>query len=258
MWGVSFLLSMNISAFWIILQKFGLETFWKPVGGEICSARIRGIALFYWISSKVMGKAGGNLPRRPISRLRSRAAESGEPPSSHKALAPEVAEPSHALTRAAAEDSTTLAHAAVRAVTQAAEACEGMEVEPGISMNEALLDPVHRAQAARWRSGPEHRKVAAILARMMQALHGIRPAWISSPGSQNPPVAEPLPVRRATTAGSHGSLPAGVQWCLQKIRAFSYGWKTWCLIMLLVIFPKVLASLLTLMVRLVSELDSLL
>ena len=65
-----------------------------------------------------------------------------------------MAEPSHALTRAAAEDSTTLAHAAVRAVTQAAEACEGMEVEPGISMNEALLDPVHRAQAARWRNGP--------------------------------------------------------------------------------------------------------
>ena len=197
-----------------------------------------------------MGKAGGNLPRRATSRLRNQATQSGEPPSSCRALVPEAAEPPHASIRAVAGESTTLAHAAVRAVKQAAEACEGMEVEPGVSMNEALLDPVHRAQAARWRSGPEHRKVAAILARMMQALHGIRPAWISSPGSQNPPVAEPLPVRRAPTPGSHGLLPAGVKWCLQKIRALSYGWKTWCLIMLLLIFPKVLASMLTLIVRL--------
>ena len=87
--------------------------------------------------------------------------------------------------------------AAVEAVARATEACASMEVEPGVSMGEALHDPIHRAQAARWRTGSEPRRVAAILARMMQALQVIRPAWTNSSSSnQDPPVAEPLPVRR--------------------------------------------------------------
>ena len=58
---------------------------------------------------------------------------------------------------------------------------------------EALSDPSARAQAARWRSGPEPRRATAILARMMQSLQSVRPSWTQA----EPPVAELLPVRRA-------------------------------------------------------------
>lgn len=54
----------------------------------------------------------------------------------------------------------------MQAVARAEQACGEMEVEPGVSMRAALRDPGARAQAARWRSGSEPRRVTAVLARM--------------------------------------------------------------------------------------------
>lgn len=118
--------------------------------------------------------------------------------------------------------------------------------------NQVLVsDPIHRAQAARWRSGPEQRRVAAILARMMQALQGIRPAWTTSSNtSQNPPVAAPLPVRRVSS-------PDGMRWWpWSTTTLWKYAlvlpkcWRTWCLVLLLMIFPKLLVSICTVILRL--------
>ena len=58
------------------------------------------------------------------------------------------------------------------------------EVEPGVSMNEALCDPKLRASAAKWRSGSETRRVTALCARLLNGLQNIKPVSLELRVSQ--------------------------------------------------------------------------
>ena len=118
-------------------------------------------------------------------------------------------------------------------------------------MQEALSDPSTRAQAARWRSGPEPRRATAILARMMQSLQSVRPSWTQALVAGEPPVAEPLPVRRAGGADALSWWRSSVNFCLYSTWGLRRSWRTWCLVAVILVFPKVLALMLTLIVRMV-------
>ena len=143
---------------------------------------------------------------------------------------------------------------AMQAVARAEQACADLEVEPGVSMRAALQDPGTRAQAARWRSGSEPRRVTAILARMLQSLQRIRPGWGCEERTVEMPVAEPLPVRPQPAQPSAGSfgwrsvlrLPN----CLATVKGY---WRTMAFVVLAVMFPKVFAMLATLVIRLLCR-----
>lgn len=83
----------------------------------------------------------------------------------------------------------------VQVVQKASEMCGDAEVEPGVSMNEALMDPKMRASAAKWRSGNETRRITALCARLMNGLSSIKPAWLEglSDGRAEPQPVRPLP-----------------------------------------------------------------
>ena len=118
-------------------------------------------------------------------------------------------------------------------------------------MQEALSDPSTRAQAARWRSGTEPRRATAILARMMQSLQSVRPSWTQALVAGEPPVAEPLPVRRAGGSEALSWWRSSVNFCFFSTWGLRRSWRTWCLVAVILVFPKVLALLLTLVVRMV-------
>ena len=141
--------------------------------------------------------------------------------------------------------------AALQAVSRVADEFGDAEIEPGISMQEALSDPNTRAQAARWRSGPEPRRATAILARMMQSLQSVRPSWTEALVAGELPVAEPLPVRRAGSSEALSWWRSSMNFCLFSTWGLRRSWRTWCLVAVILIFPKVLALLLTLVVRMV-------
>ena len=140
---------------------------------------------------------------------------------------------------------------AMQAVARAEQACGDLEVEPGVSMRAALRDPGTRAQAARWRSGSEPRRVTAILARMLQSLQRIRPGWGCEEAVADLPVAEPMPMRPQPGARAW-SLQSMLRWplCLTAMRGY---WRTMAFVALAVLFPKVFAMLATVMVRLLCR-----
>ena len=97
-----------------------------------------------------------------------------------------------------AESGALSASSLEQVVRKATAACVSSEIEPGVSMAAALATPTSRAQAAKWRSGSESRRVTAVLARMLQGLQAIKPTWLDSePVELEPPVAQPLPVHRS-------------------------------------------------------------
>ena len=117
--------------------------------------------------------------------------------------------------------------AALQAVSRVADEFGDAEIEPGISMQEALSDPNTRAQAARWRSGPEPRRATAILARMMQSLQSVRPSWTQALVAGELPVAEPLPVRRAGSSEALSWWRSSMNFCLFSTWGLRRSWRTW-------------------------------
>lgn len=117
----------------------------------------------------------------------------------------------------------------------------------------ALDDPGFRQQAARWRSGSGSRRVSAAFARLLTSLYTIFPGWATADGlaqSAAPPIVEALPFDQS-------SQPSLRVWWLR----FSMGWQSslrwmvsyrrtlWALLLLL-LFPRVVAALIATVVRL--------
>ena len=71
------------------------------------------------------------------------------------------------------------------------------EVEPGVSMEETLADPKLRASAAKWRSGSDGRRATALLARLLNGIHSIKPSWLDGSPAVEPQPVRTLPVREA-------------------------------------------------------------
>ena len=112
----------------------------------------------------------------------------------------------------------------------------------------ALGDEGYRNQAARWRSNSGTKRISAALARMMNALKGIKPSWVEDqPDFGEIKVTEALPLAAMKTEGRN--------W-LKESMAVLYTftlrqWKTMWLLVILVCFPKLVAALLAMLVRLV-------
>lgn len=138
-----------------------------------------------------------DLTRPSSRRIRRSVAKSSGPPSNPGVLASGSQDGANAVP--CAVDGGAHSRLAVQADARVTEELGTAEIEPGGSTQEALNDPSTRAQAARWRSGSEGRRATAILVSMLESLQSIRPAWTMA-GGGDPPLAEPLPVRRAASA----------------------------------------------------------
>ena len=116
----------------------------------------------------------------------------------------------------------------------------------------SLQDPSFRNQAARWRAGSGSRKVAAVFARMLNALKNIKPAWVSDQAVPEMPVVDPLPLQP-------GPQPVGSRWQSSRLM-FSYVngvvkvyWWTLWLLLILLLFPKLLAAMVAFVIRLLMR-----
>ena len=111
----------------------------------------------------------------------------------------------------------------------------------------ALGDEGYRNPAARWRSNSGTKKISAALARMMNALKGIKSSWVEDrPDVGEIKVTEALPLATVRTEGR--------SWWKESM-AVLYTFtlrhcKTMWLLVILVCFPKLVAALLAMVVRL--------
>lgn len=116
----------------------------------------------------------------------------------------------------------------------------------------SLQDPSFRSQAARWRAGTGSRKVAAIFARMLNALKNIKPAWVSDQAVPEMPIVEPLPLQPG-----HQPIRTKLQVMRMMFESMNqvlrrYWWTMW-LILVLLFFPKLLAAMVAFVIRLLMR-----
>ena len=91
-------------------------------------------------------------------------------------------------------------------VAQATQEFGSYEVEPGVSMEQLLSDPSMRTAASRWRPTSEPRKIAALFARLLNGLGGIRPR------PTVPQAVEALPLRSGARQSLHESWWIRLPW----------------------------------------------
>lgn len=187
----------------------------------------------------------GHSPKEPVRRIRGKIAESEQPRGGLGCLA-SGSRPLPADARPPALSDP--APSVVDVVREVTASCGHAEVEPGVSMNEALSDPKLRASAAKWRSGNETRRVTALCARLLNGLQSIKPSWLEGlAAAPEPAPVQPLPMREARV-GPHeppNRLMMVYYWFLAHVK-----WKTLCLVLLIMCFPKVFALLVTVVIRL--------
>lgn len=117
----------------------------------------------------------------------------------------------------------------------------------------AMPDPAFRAQAARWRSGDEGRKFSAVLARFLNGLSTLRPGWQAEvAGSSDPPEVTPLPLTRKTL-GSYEPAMWWRRWTDLK-RFFLVYWRAMWMLLVILCFPKLVATCLAVFLRMVMRL----
>ena len=68
-----------------------------------------------------------------------------------------------------------------------------------------LSDPSMRTAASRWRPTSEPRKIAALFARLLNGLGGIRPRWLEGLAPTVPQAVEALPLRSGARQSLHES-----------------------------------------------------
>ena len=117
----------------------------------------------------------------------------------------------------------------------------------------AMPDPAFRAQAARWRSGDEGRKFSAVLARFLNGLSTLRPGWQAEvAGSSDPPEVTPLPLTRKTL-GNYEPALWWRRWTDVK-RFFLVHWRAMWVLLVILCFPKLVATCLAVFLRMVVRL----
>ena len=131
-----------------------------------------------------------------------------------------------------------------------AEAHGSQEVEPGISMEQALQSPALRANAGRWRGGTETRRVTALLARLMNGLQSIKPSWLDGSRPGGPSLVEALPLRPSRVEAPVTSSWSGGLMRMVWQRVCMNWWRTLLLTLVILCFPKLTAMVITLVLRL--------
>ena len=156
----------------------------------------------------------------------------------------------HAKPRAdlSAEEAAT---SVLAAVSSAAQSLGQTPVSGQLSAAQVLADPPSRQAAARWRSGDAARRVTAALAKVSQLLQ----EWVvpHSPPTGAPAVAQPQPVRPANhrdTARADNVAGAAVRW-LPSLPRLRVDWRLLLLLTVVLLFPRVVALSVALVVRLV-------
>ena len=147
------------------------------------------------------------------------------------------------------EPAADVAAAAFRAVEQAGSHLGTTTLGNGLTAEQVLSDPANRAVAARWRSGPVPRRITAALARAMQSLQEWSPSGALAAGRPAP--AEPLPVRSSRGTPAAPAAPAQLPllpWWVPRPT-----FRTGVLLLVLLLFPRVVALVFALVFRLLSR-----
>lgn len=211
-----------------------------------------------WLLSKSMGPAARKTPSGQARRQRSKAEESLQREAGRDSL--------DESSRPQVEDALRLCGSgpgSQEPVEQSQRVCEGGRlVKPAMQIAAekagdehlaAMSDPAFRAQAARWRSGDEGRKVSAVLARFLNGLSTLRPGWQAEvAGSSDPPEVTPLPWTRKTL----GNYEPALWWkrWTELRRFFLAHWRAMWVLLVLLCFPKLVATCLAVFLRMLMRL----
>ncbi|CAE7489091.1 unnamed protein product [Symbiodinium natans] len=156
---------------------------------------------------------------------------------------------------------TTAAATTVRhALQQAAAQLGPEEIEPGLSASEVVADASSWASASRWRSGSNARRFTAALCRMLSLLEGLRPdvgEVRAADTLEGPQPVEPRPLRGALARRGSTSVAAQEpqvrqmvwSWLLRPLRL----WKTCAVLLLVLICPRLVALLASMIIRLLCR-----
>ena len=120
-----------------------------------------------------------------------------------------------------------------------------------------LSDPSFRASAARWRSGPQTRKVTAAFARLLSSLSAIKPdcfkRTVEKENSGEMPVVEALPMTEVARKN-----PTSWKWFCGSTNGMATWvaghWRTLWVLILMLCFPKLVAMLVAMLIRLIIRL----
>ena len=192
-----------------------------------------------------MAPSGKAPARREAGRIRGKASPSGKPEGSGGGLEEGPWREADAPSSGVSSGARNVADV----VAQAAQEFGSYEVEPGVSMEQLLSDPSMRTAASRWRPTSEPRKIAALFARMLNGLGGIRPRWLEGLAPTAPPAVEALPLRSGAGQSLHESWWIRLPWSVGQ-RMLRCRWRTLVLAALVVCFPKVVALVVTTIMRL--------
>ena len=142
-------------------------------------------------------------------------------------------------------------------MTQAAVALGDEEISQGLTAAQVLEDTAATNSASRWRSGPESRRLTAVLARLRQGLSAVLPGLdsLGNSGAAAPPLqpvhARPLRggVATAEAASTSSSWRSRLSWLSSRLNFRTLG-----LLLMVIMFPRLLAFLVAMGVRLVASL----
>ena len=136
----------------------------------------------------------------------------------------------------------------VKPVDQAARDLGPQEIDAGRSARDILADDSSLASAAKWRSGSLQRRFTAALAKLTASLK----QWTSSPAAGPPPLApvRPRPLREAGEREQPRQESQGLLTGL-RVRLSTWKWGAVAILVIILLFPRVMALLLALLVRLV-------
>ncbi|CAE7669804.1 osm1 [Symbiodinium sp. CCMP2592] len=193
--------------------------------------------------------ASGAKPSKRQTLHLSRPPSSGAvAPSSRRPLAPVLPRPA-APGAEAVEETAEVAQSLLAAVHSAAAQLGDAEVDNGRTAQEVLTDPQALESASRWRAGTAPRQLTAALARLTTSLR----AWVSaptrtaatpSPSTLTPARPRPVQAHRGPQSAPQPIVIAWLRWLV------SCRWKTGLAILFILMFPRLVALCLALLVKL--------
>ena len=193
-----------------------------------------------------MEKDRGDSQEPVPRRQRRKAAPSGQQTAGRRALEEVVSLQANAGGAGGVKEKKVNVGPVLRAVQMASAELSPEEVE-------SLQDPQFRSQAAKWRSGSGSRRVSAVLAKLLNGLHAIKPGWVSAGlETEDMPVVEALPLKEKV---ENGQLAIRMKrWGILAMVWLRRHWVTaWCLALLL-FFPKLIAAVVAMTIRLMMRL----
>lgn len=118
----------------------------------------------------------------------------------------------------------------------------------------ALQDPAFRSQASRWRTGTASRRLSAALARLLNAMENIKPAWLKPVDAQQDlPLVETLSFKKKDHGRAQEDHVLG-RWSRALTTLSSNYWRTLVAVGVMLVFPRLTAALLAMMVRMIIRL----